>query len=278
VEVERIISRRNRQKLDEFRGLSAEQMHRFIYFPFGSPDLVRFSDKLPDLDPQPSVLRLLSLITAAIGEKGIKPTATGNLPRKLVREIALAHWGEVFYRERTRFGDLQGEADFRDLHTVRIVAELAGILRKYKGRIILGRRWRKPLADGDTSSFYLAMFRTFVEKFNWAYSWGFDEVPFIQQAFLYSLYLLTIDGAEFRPPEHYAAAFMKAFPVVLDEVEETPLFSREERLSMVYIQQTIYGFMHLFGLVEVGGDNAVVRGIGPIRKTHLLENLISFDI
>lgn len=277
-EVHCIANRRNRRKLDDFRGLSAEQMHRLLYFPFDSPDLVRLADHLPELDPLPPVLQLLFPLAAAVGEKGIKPTATGNLPRKLVREIALAYWGEKYYRERTEFGDLMGEADFRDLQTVRVVAELAGILRKYRGKFILSGKWKKPLASGDSGPLYLAMLRAFIEKFNWAYSWGADEVPFIQQAFLYSLYLLTVDGTKFRPAEHYAAAFLRAFPVLLEEVEETPYFSREERLGSTYVQQTFRGFLRLFGLVEIKASDGVVRGMGAIRKTPLLADLVSFNV
>jgi hypothetical protein len=277
-EVQRIADQRNKRKIDDFRGLSAEQMHRLLYSPFDSPDLVRLTDHLPDLDPLPPVLQLLFPLAAAIGEKGIKPTATGNLPRKLVREIALEYWGEEYYRERTEFGDLMGEADFRDLQTIRVVAELAGILRKYRGKLILGGKWKKPLASGDSSPLYLGMLHAFIEKFNWAYSWGWSEIPFIQQAFLYSLYLLAIDGAKFRPAEHYAAAFLRAFPVLLEEVEETPLFSREERLGATYIQQTFWGLLRLFGLVEIKDSDGFLRRMGAVRRTPLLAELVSFNV
>jgi hypothetical protein len=44
------------------------------------------------------------------------------------------------------------EEDFFDMHVARLVAELAGLIRKYKGRFILSRDWRSlPNAELDRS-------------------------------------------------------------------------------------------------------------------------------
>ncbi len=105
--LDQITQQQNRQPLDEFHGLSPEQMHQILDFPFTSPRLVRFPEALD-----------------AIGEQGLKPTAKGNLPRNFCREAALAYWGEQQYQEKTRFGGINREEDFDDLHVTRLVAEL----------------------------------------------------------------------------------------------------------------------------------------------------------
>jgi hypothetical protein len=137
------------------------------------------------------ILRLFSLLADAIGEQGLKPTAKGNLPRNFCREAALAYWGEETYQERTRYGGINREEDFSDLHVTRLVAEFAGLIRKYNGRFILGRRCRRLLAEGGLAAIYPKLFKTYVEQFNWAYRDGHAELRFIQQAFLFTLYLLN---------------------------------------------------------------------------------------
>lgn len=63
-------------------------MHRILKVPFASPELVCIPEVL-DTNPTAPILRLFSLLTDAIGEQGLKPTAKGNLPRKFCREAAL---------------------------------------------------------------------------------------------------------------------------------------------------------------------------------------------
>ena len=68
-------------------------MHRFLHFPFETPDLVTFSPCL-DITPEAPILTLFSLLTDAIDDDGLKTTATGNLPRNFCREVARAFWGK----------------------------------------------------------------------------------------------------------------------------------------------------------------------------------------
>ena len=77
----------NQATLDDFHGLSSEQMHRFLYFPFDTPGLVSFPS-LSEAAPNGTILSLFNLLADAIGADGIKATATGNLPRNLCRECA----------------------------------------------------------------------------------------------------------------------------------------------------------------------------------------------
>ena len=133
--VEQHMQQQNQLSLDEFHALSPEQMYQMLNFPFTSPELVRFPEVL-DTAPSAPLLSLFSLMAEAFGEQGLKTTAKGNLPRQFCRQAALAYWGEETYRERTRYGSINKEDDFSDLHVTRLVAELAGLIRKYKGRFI----------------------------------------------------------------------------------------------------------------------------------------------
>lgn len=73
-----ITQQQNRRLRDEFHGLSPEQMHHVLNLPFASPRLVRFPDVL-NTKPEAPVLTLFELLTDAIGEQGLKPTARGYL-------------------------------------------------------------------------------------------------------------------------------------------------------------------------------------------------------
>lgn len=248
--VERHMQQQNRRPLDEFHGLSPELMYRMLHFPFASPALVLFPDVV-DTNPTAPVVTLFRMLAEAIGEKGLKPTAKGNLPRKTCRETALAYWGKALYRENTRFAGINREEDFPDLHTVRLVAELAGLIRKYKGKFILSRNCRALLAGNGPGALYPLFLRTYAEKFNWSYRDRYPELRFIQTAFLFTLYLLNRYGKTWRPHEFYEDSFLSAFPRVLDELPQHPVFSPEGEVRRCYTWRTLVHFVGFFGLAAV---------------------------
>ena len=248
--VEQHTQQQNRRPLDEFQGLSPEQMVHFLHFPFTSPELVRFPEVL-DTSPKAPILTLFSLLTEAIGEQGLKPTAKGNLPQKFCREAALAYWGEATYQENTRFGGINKEEDFFDLHVTRLVAELAGLIRKYKGRFILSRDCRSLLAGEGLAALYPRFFRAYIEQFNWGYRDRYHELRFIQSAFLFTLYLLMRYGDAWRPHKFYEDSFLRAFPAVLNEVPTGTVFTPEEEVRNCYTWRTLVDFAGFFGLATV---------------------------
>lgn len=242
--------RQNRKALDDFHGLSPEQVHHWLHFPFTSPQLVRFPEVL-DSAPTAPFLTLFEFLTGAIGTQGLKATAKGNLPRKFVREAAVTYWGEQKYRENTRFGGINREHDFLDLHVARLVAELAGMIRKYKGRFILSRDCRALLAEDGLASVYPRLFRTYIEQFNWGYWDRYPEIRFIQQAFLFTLYLLTRHGDARLPHGFYEDSFLSAFPLVLNEVSPEPYTEPEKTFRNCYTWRTLVHFAGFLGLAEV---------------------------
>ena len=274
----RIAQQQNRHRLDEFHGLSPEQMHRILNFPFTTPELVHFPEVL-DIIPGAPILTLFELLMNAVGEQGLKPTAKGNLPRNFCREAALAWWGEQQYQENTRFGGINREEDFTDLHVTRLVAELAGLIRKYKGRFILSRDCRRLLAEDGMSAIYPRLFRTYVEEFNWAYRDRYPDLRFMQSAFLFTLYLLTRYGDTWRPQVFYEDAFLDAFPMLLDEVPPSQIFSPDETVRSAYTWRSLVHFASFLGLatVEPVSNERLCREY-RVKALPLLGQFVQFQI
>jgi len=248
--VERHMQQQNQKPLDEFQGLSPEQMHHMLHFPFASPEFVHFPAAL-NSSPTAPIVNLFGMLLEAIGEKGLKPTAKGNLPRKFCRDAALAYWGEEVYRENTRFGGINREEDFSDLHITRLTAELAGLIRKYKGRFILSRNCRALLNGKGLAALYPRLFTAYVEQFNWSYRDRYPELRFIQTAFLFTLYLLMCHGDACRPDEFYEDSFLRAFPMLPDDLPQHQIFTPEEEVRRCYTWRTLVHFVGFFGLATV---------------------------
>ncbi len=268
--------RKNTAPLDQFHGLSPEQMYRFLHFPLESSPLIQVKEDIPQPIAAPA-LTLFSLLADAIGEKGLKPTAKGNLPQRFCQEAALSFWGED-YERRTRYGSIRSEMDFFDMHCLRLAAGLAGLVRKFKGKFILSAKCRKKIASHGVAAVYPDLFTAYVHKFNWAYRDGYQEIPFLQQAFMFSLFLLSKYGDTARPQSFYEDIFIKAFPDLIHEIGETPYQTAQDTLRRAYFYRTLQGFAQFFGLAELvaTSDNPFPKSYS-VKKLPLLDQFISFN-
>jgi len=276
--VDSFLNTRNQAALDDFHGLSPEQMLAILYEPFYSPQLVRFPERI-DAEIDAPLFRLFNCLVEAIGEDGLKQTATGNLPRQACRDIARAYWSEAEYAHFTRHSQINKELDFFHLHVARIVAELAGLVRKYKKRFILSRECRWLLKE-DPQAIYPRLVRTFILNYNWAYGDGYPELPFIQQSFLYLLYLLEKHGDDFQPAGFYFDAYIRAFPSLLEEVEEGIYRTREKTLAHcleIRYWEKFAAFLGLAELEYLEGEERFIKKL-QVRKGSLLDSVLEFRL
>lgn len=271
------VSRRNRQATPDFEGLSPEQMHGLLYAPFDSPQLVTFSTILAVAPDEAPIVRLFTLLMAAIGEEGLKPTATGNLPRSVCREIALAFYGEDGYREETRYGGINTEPDFSELHVTRLIGELAGFVRKYRGKFITGREYRQLSAREGMTALYPRLFEAFVQRYEWGYLDRYPELTFIQTSFLFTLRLLSRYGDQWRPESFYVEHYLRAFPSLFENAPELTYWTPEQLVGKCYSLRTLQRFAEFMGLVEIERiGNKLLPDEIRIRKLALLEAVVSF--
>jgi hypothetical protein len=158
------------------------------------------------------------------------------------------------------------------------VAEMAGLVRKYKGRFILSRNCRSLLSQGGVSAIYPRLFQVYAGKFNWAYWAGYRETPFIQQSFLFALFLLNRYGDDWRSADFYEDHFLRAFPRLLDEVEPLSIWTSEQQIRSCFTLRTLVNFAGFLGLAtveEVEGDLPYIREY-RIKKTPLLDKAVLF--
>jgi hypothetical protein len=270
---------RNRWALAEFCGLSPEQMAQLLYRPFDSPETVRFSTDI-EASSDIRIMRIFTALAEAVGESGLKPTAKGNLPLKFCKTFAQEllqddNDDRSFY---LRYGGIRSEIDFEELHCTRLVAGLAGLVRKYRGKFVLTGKCRKLLAKGDSGSIYFELFKAYTTKLNWAYRDGYPEAEIVQRSFLYTLFLLTSFGDTERSQQFYEGKFITAFPMVLESFPETPFSSTDEQARRVYFLRALDRFAAFFGLAElVMEPGERYRSKYVVRRTALLDCFLTLD-
>lgn len=261
---------------DPYHGLTEDQLFRLLVHPLTSPELIRFSDPL-DIEPVAPVMTLFGFLVEALGEKGVKATATGNLPRQVCREAAQMYWGDFLYEQRTQLKGIYQEKDFFDLHFVHVLADIAGLIRRYRGRLILSRECRRRLSESELAGVYTPLFLAGATEYNWAYPWG-QELPSIQHAVFFSLYLLALYGDRPLSNVFYEDWYLHYCPLEQHGEIETNFQGPEETLRSTYAERTFYEFAAPFGLVRLQPyiEDKSTRRHFEILKTSQLDHLVRF--
>ena len=270
---------RNLSPHDDFEGLSSEQMHRMLHFAFDTQEFFHFTETL-STEPEAPVLKLIRSIVDAIDKKGIKATAKGNLPQKLCREAASHYWKDLPADDIHHRIKVSKEDDFFDLHVARIILEISGFLRKTKGRFYLTKKYHQLVAQSGLATLYPKISQTYCRDFNWGYWDRYPEIPFIQQSFLFSLYLLHHHGEDWKPFGFYEECFLRAFPMVLKEVEPSPYATAEENVRSCYSLRTLQRFLHFMGLAsikKIASDKPYPREY-QIRQLPLMNEVVRFNV
>ena len=274
----RVANEQNNTPLDDFCGLSPAQIHRLLYDPFGEESPARFNLELADI-PEIPILKILKQILMGLSEGGLKMTAKGNLPANFSRSVALNYYGEEGIREKTRYEGFRKEQDWGEIHIVRLTAELAGFIKKEKGKFRLTRKGEQVFTQGLAGKSFLDLFKAYTLKFNWAYRDGYPQMSIVQNSFLFTLFCLHRFGDETRSGEFYAELFLRAFPMVLKEKSEIPFRTPEEGARRCFSLRALERFASFFGFADVRMPGRHELGLPlEVKKEPFLDSWISFKI
>ncbi len=254
----------NNSPLEQFDGLSPDQMGFVIYEPFDPMSPIHFREmtkadmaKIPMLNMVKSFGELLE----AQGE--IKLTKKGFLPIKIVRQL---YNPEVMTDEMIEWeiSRLYKEIDCMPVHLTRILSELIPVSKKRNNKISLIKMGRKLLSDEKL--LLREVIKTFSVRFNWGYFDGYESESIGQFGFLFSLYLLHKYGDENRPAKFYSEKYLNAFPHLVDELDESAFRSKSSAFHSCYEVRTFSRYLSRLGIVELSKSDS------PERETFVTTN------
>jgi hypothetical protein len=261
----------NNRSIPEFEGYSPFEMHQVLHFTFGADSPIKLQ-KLSDPDYKKiPILNLVKYLTDLIAKNGeIKLTNKGFLPTKIVSDL----YQQGFMKEKhieKGILKLYKETDSMSVNLSRILIELAGLIKKRKGKISLTKNGEKTIQDNFR--LLATILETFTTKFNWAYYDGYGENQIGQLGYGFSLILLSKFGKEKRLDSFYAEKYFNAYPHLLESVE--PSYGTLESYSTkCYSIRTFERFLDFFGLIKIDEEGKGLDSIRYITKTDLFDRLI----
>jgi len=203
---------------------------------------------------------------------GAKLTATGNLNRTFVAEMMDAfRWPGTAAADIRAVSKVVNETDYMPLHFLRLILREAGLLRRHKGRMLVGRRGEAMLDDGAAGELMRTLLITTFGRFNLAYLDRAVLERFPQDHIAVVLCLLGRCAGEWRTPE----ALMKLAALPTDDVLDTPY----EGLPKFVFESRVLRPLSWFGLLESREADRTDRLNPPeYRKTRLYDRVLTFDI
>lgn len=279
-ELTQATERQNNSSLDDFAGLSPAEMTQFLYHPFDSPDLIQLP-KVLSVTPSAPLLDLFLPLAAALTEKPIKLTARGNLPTAFCSEVFGTYQAphDAYSGETIAAYSTVTEGKFQDLHVMRVVADLGGLVHKRNGKLHITRKASKTLDEHGPAGIYPMLFETYTSKYNWGYTDGYQPLPFIQHSWAFTCYLLQRFGSTSRPESFYTDRFLTAFPAILAEVEPLSYRTAEQTAANCYSVRALQRFLGFLGLADYSWTRQP-RALhqGNLKRRPLLQEAVQFQV
>lgn len=253
---------------EEFEGYSPIEMMKVLHHTFDSDSPVQFNPLTLDEYSQMPLFRQVKYLLQTVAEHDVKLTMAGYLPPRIVKELYPLGLGDSLIDNG--FSKLTKEADSTSVVLARNIAEAAGLVKVRKRVLSTTANGIKILND-DTKLFK-QIFRTFCQKFNWAYFDGYEAEQIGRLGFGFTLILLSKYGNVKREDDFYAEKYFIAFPILTDGVISS-YGTATDYCNNCYSLRTFDRFMLHFSLVEITQEK---KHDAPkhIIKTALFNRLI----
>ncbi len=268
----------NQQPQTDMGGLSPEQVANLIYCDWNDPNgTIRFNPglTLKDLDQSKHLVNARTMLAAIEDETKVKATSSNNLNRKFVnRMVEALSFKEGFVGDLHRYNKVINERDVQPLHIVRVLSELAGLLKRRKNEFSLTRKGKQYLKEEKAGELFLLLFKTHYLKFDLAYLDRSPENEVLQQTIAYSFYMVRKHLKNWRSVENDAelillpAAYEEALPYGFGDY---PKYQTSTRI--------IYPLEH-FGLLQSRDkkdDNSHFPN-QEYKQTPLFDKFIQFKL
>ncbi len=271
----------NSHPLDDFDGLSPDQMHIMLYEPFDSKCYIQFFEKLNNeiLTKIPAFNIALEILKGIHLAKQIKLTPKGNFPRTFILDV----YNKKFFPDKcieSGVIKIRLQADWPSFNTLAIVLSLARLTGIKNNRISLPRKVSDNIEKYEYSALFIAIFKAFTSKFNWAYNDNFANERVGQFAFMHLLYLLRKYGHTKKDLKFYSNLYFKAFPQlwIMDErFGSSSLYDSNEKMLQLRFFERFAEFFGLAAIEEEKHEEYFQRKIF-LKKTPVLDEIVSFKM
>lgn len=218
-----ITTRHNSTPRSDFNGLSPEDMHNIMYFPFSDKSVVTLNHLEKEQYEKIPLVRQTLFLLNTLNETELKLTKLGWLPLKIVAEtyrLGQPEWIIEEYKSKRI-----NEYDANSVWMARIILDLLGWVKTRKGTLSLTIKGKKALTDIDSAANEILRFSLIgvgLHTFD-----GNEDGRIGNLGMAYSVWLLNRFGATWHSGEFYQEHYQKVFNFPdFYNIYETRIFAR----------------------------------------------------
>lgn len=257
---------------------TGEAVSRLIAADWESPDsIVQFDSTLSLDEVGGSVfLRNARVFLGDLAANGADATARGNLCRAfVVRMVSDLEYPPGYVEHLRRYVKAMNEEEVGDLHILRVVCELAGLVGRRKGRFYVPRPRRALLADEKAGQLFRSLFITYFRSMDLNYLHRAREIPLLQDGVAVMLRILRDVADDFIPVEDLAAKIVP--PTVAGVIRDCG--PRFDGVVAWAVRNMFLEPLEDFGLLEVlrEKDEDLVAPLLAVRKSPLFDRFIDIQ-
>ena len=275
--IETNILLKNNSPLDDFLGLSPNDMYDLIYYPHenNSPVQIRSDIDNSTFNKIPFFRIVEELLKIAQRDSFIKLTPLGALPKKVMVELYSYKFIPEYFLENG-MTKLSRQQDSISIENAKMVVEVAGLVKKIKGKFSLTKNGTLLLKHENRLRLFHSVLEAFTERFTWSYNDGYSEHPIGQKGWAFSVFMLAKFGDEFQHGEFYGDKYVIAFPHFIDFFSGVTYETPRENCIRCYVVRTFDRFFEWFGFVTVE-KGATIFSKSNYKATDLIRNVFTIE-
>ena len=205
----------NETPASSFLGLSPAQMQVVLNSPCSLKNFL-FTINYPgelEIEKVPLIKQgwfFLSKLNE-VGE--FRATQKGNLPKAFVIELYYEFFSNHRYARLPN-----GEDDLLAVARLKSLLNIAGFIKKRKGKFTLTKKGEDVLEKNELSVFFNELFLAYINKWNWAYGDRYSELPLIQRSAVFNFHLVNKKCQAWILDDELGQYYLDAFPDLANEV------------------------------------------------------------
>lgn len=268
----------------EMGSLSPAEVFELIHARWGDPDsAIKFNRGLgiSEFASSRPFVQARFLLSALRDRGGLKATVNGRLPRAFLLEMLEAdEMADETVRSALRSLKTFNEIDWADLHAIRIICQIAGLIRLYKGKLVVPKTRMPLLKEERAGELFGLLVGTCFQKFNLEYAYaGILEVPSMQSCLGYTVYRLGQVAATWCTiGDAYTEVFLPAVRAQLEQALGGNPYSDPRELAGYRILRPLVKW----GLLELRPRETVAyrdwQAEDAVRVTQLYRAFLQFSL
>jgi hypothetical protein len=270
-ELDKYFRQYNQAPLDDFNGLSPNQMDVLIY----DVDLaIEFNLEQEELLTEIPLFNLVNYLMLILQEKGkIKLTKKGNLPLSVVKDIYAQKYKPEWAIEKG-YSKLASEDDSRSVQLAHLMLTLSHCIKKRHNSLSLTKKGIQLLKDQKKLAREVLIIFTY--KFNWGYFDGYRPEDIAQFGMGYLLYLYRKFYRTHLETSWYGEQYALAFPAIYDAFEGGFLGPSQQSFNSCISTRFFHLFLSYLGVAIVRMES--VETPETVEALPLLDKLITLHI